>query len=57
VADVADVGCGRGASVVVLAEAFPGAEITGFDYHGSSVETARSRAAETPLDLVFEVRP
>jgi SAM-dependent methyltransferase len=43
---VADVGCGHGASVVVLADAFPRAVITGFDYHAPSVDTARSRAAE-----------
>jgi 2-polyprenyl-3-methyl-5-hydroxy-6-metoxy-1,4-benzoquinol methylase len=43
---VADVGCGHGASVVVLAETFPQAEITGFDNHGPSIETARQRAAE-----------
>ena len=45
-ARVADVGCGHGASVVVLAERFPHAEITGFDYHGPSVATAQTRAAE-----------
>jgi len=45
-AQVADVGCGHGASVVVLAESFPRAEIAGFDYHGPSIETARSRATE-----------
>jgi 2-polyprenyl-3-methyl-5-hydroxy-6-metoxy-1,4-benzoquinol methylase len=43
---VADVGCGHGASVVVMAETYPKAEITGFDYHAPSIETARSRAAE-----------
>ena len=43
---VADVGCGHGASVVVLANAFPRARITGFDHHGPSVVTARDRAAE-----------
>jgi SAM-dependent methyltransferase len=43
---VADVGCGHGASVVVLAQAFPNARITGFDFHPPSIETARLRAEE-----------
>ena len=43
---VADVGCGHGASVVVLAETFPNASITGFDFHEPSIETARQRAEE-----------
>ena len=45
-ATVADVGCGHGASVVVLAQAFPQARITGFDFHAPSIETARARAEE-----------
>ena len=45
-ATVADVGCGHGASVVVLAEHYPAARITGFDFHGPSIATARDRAAE-----------
>ncbi len=43
---VADVGCGHGASVVVLAETFPNARVAGFDFHGPSIETARLRAEE-----------
>jgi SAM-dependent methyltransferase len=43
---VADVGCGHGASAVVLAQRFPRAHITGFDFHAPSVETARERAEE-----------
>jgi 2-polyprenyl-3-methyl-5-hydroxy-6-metoxy-1,4-benzoquinol methylase len=43
---VADIGCGHGASAVVLAETFPAARITGFDFHGPSIETARERAEE-----------
>jgi 2-polyprenyl-3-methyl-5-hydroxy-6-metoxy-1,4-benzoquinol methylase len=43
---VADVGCGHGASVVVLAETFPKARVTGFDFHSSSIDTARLRADE-----------
>jgi 2-polyprenyl-3-methyl-5-hydroxy-6-metoxy-1,4-benzoquinol methylase len=45
-ARVADVGCGHGASAVVLAESYPEAHVTGFDFHTPSIETARERAAE-----------
>ena len=43
---VADVGCGHGASVVVLAQTFPNAHITGFDFHAPSIDTSRLRAEE-----------
>ncbi len=43
---VADVGCGHGASIVAMAEAYPASEFWGFDYHGPSIETARERARE-----------
>ncbi|QYG94922.1 class I SAM-dependent methyltransferase [Iamia sp. SCSIO 61187] len=43
---VADVGCGHGASAIVVAQSFPHARVTGFDFHGPSVETARTRALE-----------
>jgi 2-polyprenyl-3-methyl-5-hydroxy-6-metoxy-1,4-benzoquinol methylase len=43
---VADVGCGHGASCVVLAHAFPEAHVTGFDFHAPSIATAKERAAE-----------
>jgi SAM-dependent methyltransferase len=54
---VADVGCGHGASVVVLAQTFPQARITGFDFHQPSIETARSRAEEAGVTsrTTFEV--
>lgn len=45
-ARVADIGCGHGASTVVLAQAYPSSTVTGFDYHLASVETARRRAEE-----------
>lgn len=45
-ARVADVGCGHGASVVVMAEAYPKSKIYGFDLHEPSIETSRKRAAE-----------
>ncbi len=44
---VADVGCGNGNSVVTMARAFPDADILGIDRHGPSIETARTRAAES----------
>ncbi len=47
---VADVGCGHGASMVVLAQAFPEAHITGFDFHGPSITTAEERVAEAGVD-------
>jgi 2-polyprenyl-3-methyl-5-hydroxy-6-metoxy-1,4-benzoquinol methylase len=45
-AKVADVGCGHGASVIVMANAYPQSEIWGFDFHAPSIETSRHRAAE-----------
>lgn len=56
-ATVADVGCGHGASVVVLAQAYPQARITGFDFHEPSIETARHRAEEAGITdrVTFEV--
>jgi SAM-dependent methyltransferase len=45
-ARVADVGCGHGASSVLMANAYPEASIHGSDYHAGSIETARRRAEE-----------
>ncbi|HVO44885.1 MAG TPA: class I SAM-dependent methyltransferase [Steroidobacteraceae bacterium] len=45
-ARAADVGCGHGASTVLMAKAFPKSEFVGIDYHAASIETARKRAAE-----------
>jgi SAM-dependent methyltransferase len=45
-ARVADVGCGHGASTIVMAQAFPNSAFAGFDYHGPSVERARAAARE-----------
>ena len=43
---VADVGCGHGASTLVMARAYPQSGFTGFDSHAPSIDAARSRAAE-----------
>lgn len=57
-ARVADVGCGHGASTVLLAQSYPASTITGFDYHAGSIETARERAREAGLHEVrFETSP
>jgi SAM-dependent methyltransferase len=58
-ATVADIGCGHGASTILMAEAFPQSEFIGSDYHPESIETARLRAAEAGLGerIRFEVAP
>ncbi len=43
-ARVADVGCGHGASAILMAQAFPASTFVGSDYHLGSIETARRRA-------------
>jgi SAM-dependent methyltransferase len=43
-ASVADVGCGHGASTILMAEAFPNSTFVGFDYHAPSIEAAREAA-------------
>lgn len=43
-AEVADVGCGHGASTIIMAQAYPSSKFVGFDYHGPSIERARAAA-------------
>jgi SAM-dependent methyltransferase len=53
----ADVGCGHGASTILMAEAFPRSEFVGFDYHEGSIERARGLAQEAGVGdrVTFEV--
>jgi SAM-dependent methyltransferase len=52
----ADVGCGHGASTILLAKAFPNSEFVGYDYHAPSVETATQRSKEADVtNARFEV--
>jgi ubiquinone/menaquinone biosynthesis C-methylase UbiE len=54
---VADVGCGHGASTVLLAQAYPKAKVLGSDYHQASIDIARKRAADAGVagNARFEV--
>jgi SAM-dependent methyltransferase len=56
-AHVADVGCGHGASTILMAQAFPNSTFLGSDYHTASIETARARAEEAGVGdrIRFEV--
>jgi SAM-dependent methyltransferase len=58
-ARVADIGCGHGASTLLMAKAYPKSEFIGFDYHLPSIEKARARAEAAGMaDRVkFEVAP
>jgi 2-polyprenyl-3-methyl-5-hydroxy-6-metoxy-1,4-benzoquinol methylase len=56
---VADVGCGYGASTILMAHAFPNSTLVGSDYHADSIEAARLRAREAGVDqrVSFETAP
>jgi len=56
-ARVADVGCGKGASTILLAKAFPKSQFFGFDYHDKSIEAARESAERNGVAdrVTFEV--
>jgi SAM-dependent methyltransferase len=53
-ARVADIGCGHGASTILMAQAFPQSEFVGFDYHPESIDAARARAGDAG-NVRFEV--
>jgi len=56
-ARVADVGCGLGASTILMAKSYPKSEFVGFDYHDKSIETAKQRAKDAGVGnrIRFEV--
>lgn len=56
-AKVADVGCGKGASTVLMAQAFPNSTFYGFDYHDESIAGARDSAKRLGVEArtTFEV--
>ena len=55
-ANVADVGCGHGASAILMAKSFPNSTVIGYDYHADSIRVARERAAAAGVsNATFEV--
>ena len=58
-ARVADVGCGHGASTILMAEAYPNSHFFGFDYHAPSIEIARMTAEMACVQerCTFEAAP
>jgi SAM-dependent methyltransferase len=58
-ARVADIGCGHGASTLLMAKAYPKSTFIGFDYHKPSIEKAREKAKEAGVAdrVTFEVAP
>src|SRR5215469_18681897 len=51
-AQVADIGCGHGASTIIMAKAYPKSKFTGFDLHPGSIDRARQCAREAGLTNV-----
>jgi SAM-dependent methyltransferase len=56
-AKVADIGCGHGASTIILARAYPNSRFYGFDAHPASIERARAHAQDAGVAdrVAFEV--
>ncbi len=54
---VADIGCGHGASTIIMAQAYPKSRFWGFDNHEASIKTARARAEDAGVTdrVTFEV--
>jgi SAM-dependent methyltransferase len=58
-ARVADIGCGHGASTLIMAKAYPASRFFGFDFHAPSIEVARAATAREGLAerVSFDVAP
>jgi ubiquinone/menaquinone biosynthesis C-methylase UbiE len=56
---VADVGCGHGASTIIMARSYPRSHFRGFDFHAKSIAVARERAREAGVAtrIAFEAAP
>jgi 2-polyprenyl-3-methyl-5-hydroxy-6-metoxy-1,4-benzoquinol methylase len=55
-AKAADVGCGHGASTILMAKAFPKSQFVGFDYHAASIDSAKKAAKEAGVaNCQFEI--
>jgi len=54
---VADVGCGHGASTIIMAAAYPNSSFHGFDYHEESIEAARKAGVALIPGVGFDVVP
>ncbi len=54
---VADVGCGHGASTIIMAKAYPNSRFYGYDTHEASITTARKKAEDAGVGdrVTFEV--
>lgn len=55
-ASVADVGCGHGASTILMAQSYPNSRFFGFDYHAPSIARAKDAAQEAGVGdrITFE---
>lgn len=52
---VADIGCGRGTSTIIMARAFPNSSFVGFDFHAGSIDHANAAATQAGLtNATFE---
>ena len=53
---MADVGCGKGASTLMMAQAFPKSQFFGFDYHDKSIEAAREVSPARRSERARQIR-
>jgi hypothetical protein len=53
---VADVGCGLGASTILMAKSYPKSEFVGFDYHDKSIEPPSSARKTRAWPIAFALR-